>query len=213
MRKEEKGINKYKLHSEKELISLWREQGNQGALAILLNRYQIYSVSIANDIMELFCYAPEIDYEELVHFGTAAFEAAIRNFNGVGRFYPYWRIIARNTMIQEAKRMIDRSVPLTRFDIDSIYLSERYFYSEISGTLASDNYEAGEDLLREEIESFLSDEKNDISGRNQKMFSDYLDGYSIKDLATKYSLTYPTVKKIIDNIRTSLMKFLSASDN
>ena len=189
--------------SDAELICLYKD-GDETAESILVYRYRGFSFILAKAMYESYGSKFYLDVDDLASIALYALFVAIEKYNGKAPFYPYWKKVAQHKM---AKHITDASsfyknILISRDDsmINNSTDSITYFSSGSNALGKFDIYNQIIEILREPDNEFTEEELN--------IFFAYLDGYSINDLVDITGYKYYKIRKIVDEIKKKLRKYL-----
>lgn len=184
--------------SDNALLALYIK-GDIEAQIELVNRYRIYSISLAKTIYESFRYSPAVEMEDLISIGLFSLQIAACHYVDINDndrpLYPYWKRIAINEMMGYIKQF------------SSIKENGLMFIS-----LGIENYERSysfskedDEHLLEDVIEFLNKPESYVSSRDKAIFLDYISGMKIVDLSKKYKLCFSYIKRIIDKVRNKII--------
>lgn len=175
------------------LIELFHK-GNRDAEIELVERYTYRSVSMAEIIVKAMDNSGIVTINELVNIGLLTMYDSIKTYKHTNSFYAYWKRIAFNNMLDEVKR-IAKLYEVTYFgpNMDSV---ETSFASETK------------DMLRHEIEEAFDNPQNKFKPDDKTIFYMILDGYSIREIAELYEVTYQAINYRLKRITNRLSNIL-----
>lgn len=192
----------YKEMSDFDLVILYRKN-DYAAQEVLVKRYRIYSVALARELHEAHKGSSKAEFQDLVSIGIISLDIAVKSFDTSSPtrvLYPYWKTIATNEMMEYIMQY-------SYYKNGELKIVSSPFFDFVDAQNAKFS-SANEGLLYSELIDFLADPKYYISKRDQEIFSLYIAGLSFSELAKKYSLSYNTVKKIVNRIRKLVIKYL-----
>ena len=172
------------------------KKGNRDAEVELMTRYRVRSICLSKEIMEFCAVNGEIEIQDLVNIGMLSAYIATKNYNETCKFYTYWKKIASMRMIDEIKK--------TRLEIRSMFL----FGSTDEHCLIGDPSIDDEDSYREDLENIFKKRIYKFKEEDKKMFFMLLDGYSIKEIAEYYHLSYQAIRYRLVKIKDKLSNIL-----
>ena len=185
-----------------ELLRLYRD-GDNFAQQVLMQRYRIFSISLAKDLWVQFNKQYCIEISDLVSIGIMALHIATISYktqseNGYDTpLYPYWKEIAIHEMHEYIRQFSAiRQDGLVFINATPSIDAELKFSS------------MDEEITEAEVIDFVTNPKNGYSKRDQKIFILFLQGIRYSELATCFHLSFPTVKRIINRIRSDIIKEL-----
>ena len=185
------------------LFELWKCK-DPDAETEFIERYRKYSVGLACSLLEDFGNVSTSEKDDLVSIGLFSLFVALEKFRGDGnKFYPYWRRIATNRMMDDIKansfsymvRETNRRRPFVRYDDDAT----------MAMGFESSGINEDEEFLKEDLITTLTNLK--ISSREQSMFLLYVAGYSLNELALLFDTTYSKARRQIEAIKAKLKEY------
>ena len=198
-------MKKFNGVSDSTLFELWKKK-DVDAENEFIERYREFSVGLADSLLEDFKNVTNAEKDDLVGIGLFSLFVALEKFQGKGKiFYPYWKKIATNRMMDEIKansysylvRDTPRKRPFVYFNDDAV---------EAMGFECS-GLNTDEAFVRDELIYLISREELDIPLRDQHMFLLYIDGYNYAELALIFNTPYGTVRGRIERIKRKMKKY------
>lgn len=192
----------YKEMSDYDLVILYRKN-DYAAQEILVKRYRIYSAALSKELYMVHKASSKIELQDMISIGIISLDIAVKSFDisdPARLLYPYWRTIATNEMMEYIMQY-------SYYKNGELKIVSSPFFDFVDAQNAVFS-SANEGLLYSEVIEFLANPKYKISKRDQEIFSLYIVGLSFTELAEKYSLSYNTIKNIINKIRKLVIKYL-----
>ena len=175
------------------------QNGDEVAKNTLLIKYTYYAKSLAHDLSCYFEHA-NLLVDDLVSIGLEQVIIALKYYDGVNSFYPYWYTITE----REMKKLLKRSFKhLTSISLDTTVSDgglslHDVMTSEIEHTKSTSLYDTFIDIVE--------DRSNDFSKDERFVINQYLLGYSILEIAEMMkcsrSRVYYTYRNAVNKIRS-----------
>lgn len=193
-------LKKYQNVSDEELINFFKS-GAYDAEFELGERYKIKSTKLAYQIYTQFKYKITCDVDDLYNCALFAVFKAADSFKS-GKFEVYWKIIAKNDLMDMIKRSSDSY--LSKGTVITVQLEDSLL-DIYNGEFNDDSLTS--DLLYEEMIRLI--EKVAPKKDNSKeIFFLFMQGYSIKEIAKEMKMNEGTVRYKIDRVKTKLEQLL-----
>lgn len=190
-------LKKYECTSDEELVNLFK-RGEQDAEIEIIERYKKRARGLASKIYNDFKYAISCEKEDLINCALLSIFKSIKTYTD-GKFESYWRTVAKNDVLDMVKK---NSISYRgNYNIIEIELKdeiENKMYDELNDPSANN------DLFIEELLIFIDRKFPKDNELYKAIFLDLIDGFSINEIAKRYSLKAPQVRYIIEKIREKI---------
>lgn len=195
-------FEKYKDSSDDSLVFSYKEKKDDDIELELMERYRIHAKKLAGEFYKKFKFLYQLEYEDLYCVAISCLFTAIKTFKKQG-FFKMWKTCATNELNKYVSEFT-----LTRND--ALVYSKLNPEELSSSVLLKQNPSRGLEgyNIVEDIHRIINNKKYKFDDYDKQIFTLYLQGYKVKEIALIVGHTGSMVRYRLKEIKDKIADIL-----